>query len=358
MKLSLNKYYILFSFIGWVLLFFFTLTIMKIYLFQGVDVSPERVKYLWAEGVTCGTLAFVMTFIVSLFIDFKIDFNKVKRSEIIAISFLFLFMQLLYSIVLWPLLDLVDVFGGSIKNPDGGSMSNAAIISNFLFFGTLFSIWLFVFLTIKIYHQLKTVQLRQLQLETNLKESQLNTLKGQINPHFMFNTLNNIRGLMLENVDAARHMLTSLSETLRYSLTKSNSNSIALEDELDMIENYVAISKIQYEDRLAFKMDIDQRSLNTTIPPMIIQMLIENAIKHGISNLKEGGKVNLKTMVYDHHLQIEVSNTGSLNQNRNGTKLGLQNIKRRLELLYGKNASFSLIEQGNQVVATIKTPLK
>ncbi len=358
MKLSLNKYYILFNFLGWILLFFFTLTLRKIYLYQYEDISPARIKYLWAEGLVCASLAYILTFIVSAFIDFKINFNKVKRVDIFKIFALFILLQVLYSLLVWPLLDLIDVFGGSIKNLKGGSMTNAAIISNFLFFGTLFSIWLFVFLTIKIYHQLKTVQLKQLQLETNLKESQLNTLKGQINPHFMFNSLNNIRGLMLENVDSARNMLTSLSETLRYSLTKSDSNSIALEDELDMIENYVKISKIQFEDRLTFETHIDKASLNTKIPPMIIQMLVENAIKHGIANLKSGGIVNLSTSIVDEQLKIEVINTGTLNQSIKGTQLGLENIKRRLDLLYGASATFSLEEIDNRVVATVQIPVK
>ena len=93
-------------------------------------------------------------------------------------------------------------------------------------------------------HYINTIKVNQLQLETNLKDAQLNTLKGQINPHFMFNSLNNIRGLMLEDVGKARNMLTSLSEMLRYALTKSGINSISLEDELDMVENYIEISKI------------------------------------------------------------------------------------------------------------------
>jgi LytS/YehU family sensor histidine kinase len=198
----------------------------------------------------------------------------------------------------------------------------------------------------------------RLELESNLKESQLNTLKGQINPHFMFNSLNNIRGLMLEDVTAARNMLTSLSETLRYSLTKSESNSIALEDELDMVKNYIELSKIQLESRLQFESFIDENSLSTQIPPMIIQMLIENAIKHGISNLIEGGKVSLSTEIKKNKLRIEVVNTGILKQSENSTQLGLKNIKRRLDLLYGESATFSLNELENQVVATILIPLK
>ena len=357
MKLSLNKYYIVFSLVGWILLFLFTLTIRKIYLFESEDISEARFVYLWVEGITCGFLAYGLTFIVSLFIDLKLNFSNIKRLDIIKVLVLFLIIQLLYSLLIWPLLDFVDVFGGSIKSVPGGPLTLAGKVSNFLYFGTLFIIWLFVFLTIKIYYQLKKIQLTQLQLEANLKESQLNTLKGQINPHFMFNSLNNIRGLMLEDVSKARNMLTNLSETLRYSLTKSDVNSIPLEDELEMVENYVAISKIQFEDRLQFETHIDKESLDKQIPPMIIQMLVENALKHGISNLKNGGKVSLSTTIKDHQLQIEVANSGVLKKGESTTELGLQNIKKRLELLYGQDATFTLKEIENKVVATIIIPL-
>lgn len=353
MKLSLNKYYIIFNLIGWVLLLFLTLALRKII---GVDISENRFKYLIAESITCGVLAYLTTFLVSLYIDFNLDFNNIKRSVIYKTAAIFIIIQVLYSFILWPLLDIIDFWGGS-----KGTAEDATFLMrlfNSIYFATLYFIWLFVFFTIKIYYHLNVVKTKQFQLESSLKESQLNTLKGQINPHFMFNSLNNIRGLMLEDVGKARLMLTSLSETLRYSLTKSDSNSIALEDELDMIENYVAISKIQFEDRLSFEMNIDKASLNIEIPPMIIQMLVENAVKHGISNLKRGGEVNLNTIIKENQLQIEVSNTGNLTQNKKGTQLGLQNIERRLELLYGENATFSLIEIDHTVIATIKIPLK
>lgn len=352
MKLSLNKYYIIFGLIGWVLLFTTTLAIPKNYI-RSEELEYKMKLYFWAESVLCGVFAFFCSYIISLFIDYKLHISNLKQN-IWKLVVVFLVVQLLYTLIIWPILDIASL---NIR----GTNSNVTFkgkIFNLFYFMTLFFVWFFVFLTIKIYHQLKTVQLKQIQLESNLKESQLNTLKGQINPHFMFNSLNNIRGLMLEDVGKARLMLTSLSETLRYSLTKSDSNSIALEDELDMIENYVAISKIQFEDRLSFEMNIDKVSLNIEIPPMIIQMLVENAVKHGISNLKRGGKVNLNTIIKENQLQIEVSNTGNLTQNKKGTQLGLQNIERRLELLYGENATFSLIEIDHTVIATIKIPLK
>lgn len=357
MKLSFNKYYIVFNLLGWILLFLFTLTIRKIYLFEGEDISDARFKYLWAEGIACGFLGFALSFIVSVFIDLKLNFNAIKRLDVFKVLFLFLFIQIIYSLLIWPFLDFVDFFGGSLPEIAGGPLTIAGRVSNFLYFGTLFVIWFFVFLTIKIYYQLKKVQLRQLQLEANLKESQLNTLKGQINPHFMFNSLNNIRGLMLEDVSKARGMLTSLSETLRYSLTKSEVNSIALEDELEMVENYVDISKIQFENRLKFTTEIDSSTLTRQIPPMIIQMLVENALKHGISNIKEGGEVRLITKIINDQLIIEVANSGTFSKSENSTQLGLKNIRKRLELLYGKDATFTIVEKENKVVATIKMPL-
>ena len=235
------------------------------------------------------------------------------------------------------------------------NLKNNVIV--FLNYGIYFMVWTVFYVAIKGLMQLNKSRETRLELESSLKESQLNTLKGQINPHFMFNSLNNIRGLMLEDVGKARNMLTNLSETLRYSLTKSDVNSISLEDELEMVENYVEISKIQFEDRLQFQTNIDDDSLNKQIPPMIIQMLIENALKHGISNLKDGGKVSLFTVIDKNQLKIEVANSGALQKSESSTHLGLQNIKKRLELLYGQDATFSLKEIENQVVATIKMPI-
>ncbi len=353
MKLSFNKYYIIFSLIGWVLLFTATLAGPKLFL-SNKELLTEQVLYYCLETLACAVLAFVITYIVSVFIDNKVDFSNHWRSIVWKILAVFIVSQILYSLLVWPILDVVTDY---TKYKSSGEMTIEGKIYNVFYFATLFFIWLFTFLTIKIYHQLKKVQLKQLQLEANLKESQLNTLKGQINPHFMFNSLNNIRGLMLEDVDRARNMLTNLSETLRYSLTKSDVNSISLEDELEMVENYVAISKIQFEDRLQFETHIDQESLNQQIPPMIIQMLVENALKHGISNLKSGGKVSLSTLIKDNQLQIEIANSGVLRQSENTTQLGLQNIKKRLELLYGQDATFTLEEKENQVFATITIPL-
>lgn len=228
-----------------------------------------------------------------------------------------------------------------------------------LVFNSMFVIfgWIVCYLVIKLLLKLNANRIERLELNTTLKQAQLNTLKGQINPHFMFNSLNNIRGLMLEDVEKSREMLTKLSEMLRYSLTKNNVNAIALKDELEMVDNYVDLSKIQFEDRMTFVKEIAPESLGMDIPPMIIQLLVENAAKHGIGNLKEGGVIKLITNVKDQHLNIKVFNSGQLKIDSASTQLGLQNIRQRLKLLYGSKATFSLEQLDDQVLAHIKIPV-
>lgn len=228
-----------------------------------------------------------------------------------------------------------------------------------LFFNSLFVIgaWVICYLVIKLVLKLNTARLERLELNASLRQAQLNTLKGQINPHFMFNSLNNIRGLMLEDVERSREMLTKLSEMLRYSLTQNDINTTTLESELEMVSNYVALSKIQFEDRLQFNTEIDPDSLKAEIPPMIVQLLVENAVKHGISSRKEGGEVRLKTGVREGFLRIEVANNGDLKLGGESTQLGLKNIRQRLKLLYGENGEFRLFQEGELVVAEVKIPI-
>lgn len=277
--------------------------------------------------------------------DEKLSHRIIKFAVFVMIATFF------FNLILWPLLDFLFMYI-SKKNPLGAGILNTNIFNWFVWIA-----WYCILLFSSLYKEIREEKLKNIELLNNLKESQLNTLKGQINPHFMFNSLNNIRGLMLEDVNKSRDMLTRLSESLRYSLTKSNQNSIDLESELEMVDNYIEISKIQFDQRLKFTSEIDSDSLNKQIPPMIIQMLVENAIKHGISNLKDGGEVRLLTKVNSDNLLIEVSNTGTSQDTKNTTQVGLKNIEKRLELLYGEAATFKLEENKNKVIATIKIPL-
>ncbi len=228
-----------------------------------------------------------------------------------------------------------------------------------LVFSSFFTIlgWTVFYMAVKVVFKLNKDRLERSELNATLRQAQLNTLKGQINPHFMFNSLNNIRGLMLEDVEKSREMLTKLSEMLRYSLMKNDINAIPLEEELEMVENYIDLSKIQLENRLTFIKKVSPEALSIAIPPMIVQLLVENAVKHGISNLKNGGEIILRIQLLTDQVCIKVFNTGKLHIAKNSTQLGIKNIKQRLRLLYGDRATFTLKEEENKVVARILIPL-
>jgi two-component system LytT family sensor kinase len=202
-------------------------------------------------------------------------------------------------------------------------------------------------------------QIKQLQLEKNYKELQLNLLAGKVDPHFIFNALNNIRALIREDTEKARESILALSDILRMPLA-SGGNKIPLLDELTLARNYIQLCKIQLESRLLYTENIDPTLIKALIPPMFLQILIENAIKHGISQLPDGGELVLEVYASSGKLHCILSNNGSVwtDSGQKGFGLGLNNIRERLQLLYGADASFSLSEKNEVVFAILMLPLE
>lgn len=343
-----NAIFWVLQFLGWGFINSLSFFILK-------EVSSELIIYSSIAGLFIGIST---TSLMRWYLKRNIQFNDFGLNEIVKIIAAFLVTVALFGTMNYAFGHLYAKFGPSFtetelqyfKNYDGFWIQ---VINAFFMIGA----WLVTYLVIKLLLKLNKDRIERLELNTNLKQAQLNTLKGQINPHFMFNSLNNIRGLMLEDVEKSREMLTKLSEMLRYSLTKNSVNGIAVEEELEMVENYIALSKIQFENRLQFHKKIDLEALQIQIPPMIIQLLVENAAKHGISNLKDGGKIGLNIEKHGDRLEIIVANTGELKISKGSTQLGLKNIRQRLKLLYGDKASFGLNEIADEVVASIKIPL-
>ena len=212
------------------------------------------------------------------------------------------------------------------------------------------------------------VKVRQLYATKEaLATSQLAVLSQQLNPHFLFNTLNNIRASILEEPHKARDSLAQLSDMLRYTLDEQQSDKVSLEKELSILEEYISLCKIQYEERLIFESEVDEDAYHALVPKMLLQLCIENAIKHGIARLVEGGIISLKIAVEQKHaLHIQVSNPIPRNKQSDTTKLnpgiGLKNIRRRLALLYPKtravSASLSLRYENDLAIVTIVLPLE
>jgi len=271
-----------------------------------------------------------------------------------------LFCSLLGTTVLsFGVLGVISVIHSSISFYDS-ALSPANILGNIIGLFPILLVWSCIYLGVQSLQRWKQVEREKFNLQLALKEAQLNTLIGQINPHFMFNSLNNIRALMLEDVPQARTSITQLSNIIRHSLNADKQAFIPLEQELKIIQEFVALSGIQYEERLNFTTHIDDTLLHTPVPPMIIQMLVENAIKHGISHVKGGGELGLTIEAQEDTLLICVSNPGNLNGKtspENSTHIGLKNIRQRLALQYEDAAEFELQECQGKVIAKVVLPL-
>ena len=343
-----NLFFWILQFAGWGFLNSLSIFVLK-------NVSFEFLLYSFLGGLFIGVFS---TSLLRWYLKKSIFFEQFGWKELLKI--------VLSTITAAAIFGGLNIVFGYVYVKLGPSLSSDELDlmkiydSKWLIvFSSIFNVfaWVICYLGIKLLLKFNSSRIERLELNTNLKQAQLNTLKGQINPHFMFNSLNNIRGLMLEDVDRSREMLTKLSEMLRYSLTKNNINAIALEEELEMVDNYIDLSKIQFEDRLEFVKEVQKDCLQVQIPPMLIQLLVENAAKHGISKLKDGGKISLKVHKENNELLIKVSNTGKLSISKDSTQLGLNNIRQRLKLLYVNKAQFKLEEISKEVVATINIPL-
>lgn len=223
----------------------------------------------------------------------------------------------------------------------------------------LMSIWVLAY---HLYHysrlELETVK-ENARLSIIIKEAQLNNLSAQLNPHFFFNSLNNIKFLVIENPAAARRAIDLLSELLRNSLNTNISKLISLNDEIDLVKDYLELEKIRFEERLQIKIETSLDLSQHLILPFSIQSLVENAIKHGIEKRKNGGFIAVKIDRKNDFIKITVQNSGKLSNDIKDSGIGLQNLKERLLLQYNGNASFNIIQMDDEtVLATILIPSK
>lgn len=201
--------------------------------------------------------------------------------------------------------------------------------------------WSFIYISVTASRRVRNTELSNLRLQNSLKDAQLSSLSNQLNPHFLFNSLNNIRFMIHEDAQRADAMITSFSEILRYSLESSRQEKISLAQEMAIIGKYIAIVEVQLEERLAFRMQIPAELHKALVPPMVLQMLVENAIKHGLDQLHAGGNLTLEAALDGERLRFEVANDAPLANASAppGMGIGLRNIAQRLELLYGAAAA-------------------
>jgi sensor histidine kinase YesM len=215
--------------------------------------------------------------------------------------------------------------------------------------------WVGVFHILRILNANFKIIKNQDEFNMSLKIAELENLKNQLNPHFLFNSLNSIKALTLSNITLAREAIIELAELLRTSLDFKNTPEIFLYQEINLVEKYLTLEKIRFQERLNYTIDISSEVISFKIPPMSVQLLVENAIKHGVNNSKKGGHIIILGYREDDFLIIQVKNSGKMITNeRKG--VGLENLDKRLELNYGKEAKFTLQEVLGEVVAEMQIP--
>jgi sensor histidine kinase YesM len=238
--------------------------------------------------------------------------------------------------------------------------SLATYLSSMFIFSLIILSWNLIYFSIHYFNNWSEAQTEKWKLAAEMREAQLASLKTQINPHFVFNSINNIRALILENKDKARDMLLHFSDLFRYSLKNTDQSTVELQEELEVVNQYLELLTIQFESKLQYEIRVEEGLESMTIPPMILQLLVENAVKHGISQQSEGGHITIDIEKKADIFHISVQNTGKLNQSAALDKkmgVGLENIRRRLELIYEGKASMTIREVEENVHATLKIPI-
>lgn len=217
-----------------------------------------------------------------------------------------------------------------------------------------FFLWFGIYFGVFYFRNYKSEEVEKWKLQTSLKDAELIALKAQINPHFLFNALNNIRALILEDQMKARDMVSHLSELLRYSIRFSEHEKVKVSEELEIVKKYLELESTHYEGRLQYEIKVEQEVYDFKIPPMAVQLLVENAVKHGISQEKNGGEI-LISIYLSENLNIEVKNTGTLAKSEQ-SGLGIKNITERIRILFEKEPHFVLAQKDKMVQALLKLP--
>lgn len=220
-----------------------------------------------------------------------------------------------------------------------------------------FLLWNGIYFTFHFFQKSRLQEVNNLQLEASQTEIELKNLRSQLNPHFLFNSLNNIRALIEIDPVQAKHNITTLANLLRKSLMLGKERLVTLREELDLVEDYLELEKVRFEERVTIEMKLDTTLNKILIPPFILQTLTENAFKHGISKLIEGGVITIETFREANKVILIVRNDGKLNKDTfesDDTGIGIENTIKRLQLIYGTNATFTLAEKDGKIEAKIE----
>jgi sensor histidine kinase YesM len=296
--------------------------------------QPFFFQSLFTDAILGLLITHIMRMVIKGFDLLRFDLQK----QIFLLVITALVFALIDSLVFVSIIGLFNWELPQLKQYSFGNRVARALLTTFLFY----LIWNFIYFTYHYIQKSRRDELDKIRLQSLVKELELKTIKSHINPHFIFNALNSIRALVDENPQRARTAITELSNILRSSMHSEKLELAPFERELNIVKDYLALEHIRFEERLQVEYDIDEDTLDQPIPPMMLQTLVENAIKHGISQQRNGGTIKIISDFIENHHELIVQNTGTLNAENNTEGFGITSTQTRLNLLYGKEAKLEL----------------
>lgn len=252
---------------------------------------------------------------------------------------------------------VVSLAGGLLARAVGEpSYGWAAQFVYFFNWSVIFFGWQLLYFGVHFLQRSRRAELEALHLEATANSAQLRQLQSQLNPHFLFNCLNALRGLIGEDPARAQDAVTQLANLLRYALADEG-RTVPLSRELEVVQDYLALEALRLEERLKVRLEVSPECLAAPVPPMLVQTLVENAIKHGVARLPEGGELALSARRREGLLEIDVQNPRPAALGPSGGRIGLGNARERLRLLFGPLASIELdLNEPERATARVRIP--
>lgn len=238
-----------------------------------------------------------------------------------------------------------------------GQPRGLAWLPNALIFWTgTYLAWTIFYHAAQAVRRARQAEAAALRLALAAKDAELRALQAQVNPHFFFNSLNSVRALIYEDADAAARMIDQLADLMRYALQSGHAQTVPLAVELAAVRAYLAIEQIRFEERLRVVADIEPGLERVAVPPMVLQTLVENAVKYGVETSAAGSDIRIRAWRAASATHIEVANTGALVDAGTSTQVGMANARKRLTLALGEQAALELHADAGWVRATLSLP--
>jgi two-component system, LytTR family, sensor kinase len=304
------------------------------------SISDRTIIFLVAEALFCLLFTHSLRFLIIRWHWLFINMPRLIPRMMIMLFMMGFIFHFVREIIKVPLkmyaaqeaFDLLNIFGYTF------------------IYSLIFFLWAVLYFT---YHYFERYN-KSLKMEASMIQIELSNLKSQLNPHFIFNALNSIRALVDENPTKSKLAINQLSTILRSTLATEKRQLTKFADELKTVTDYLGLESIRFEERLNTQFDIDPDSYTYHVPPLMLQTLVENGIKHGISKLKEGGTIHVKTIVSNNQMIIQIRNSGQLlKSTRKGKRgLGINNTIQRLKLIFGDEAEFRILNENDKFVLT------